>query len=161
LHFAADTPYETRLGLAARGEPVLPPEVASVVKEALFDVVAHGTARRAYGTFRRPDGSIIPLGGKTGTGDHQHKTFSRGGRLVGSRAVSRAATFVSMLDNRLFGTVTAYVPGSEADHYTFTSALAVQVLQLLAPSLQMLLPSAPPVDTAPAAALSSALAISN
>jgi membrane peptidoglycan carboxypeptidase len=161
LHFAAGTPYETRLGLAPRGEHVLPPEVASVVKEALFDVVAHGTARRAYGIFRRPDGSIIPLGGKTGTGDHQHKTFRPGGRLVQSRAVSRAATFVFMLDNRFFGTITAYVPGSEAAHYTFTSALAVQVFQLLSPSLQLLLSSAPPTDTGPAAALSSAWAISD
>jgi membrane peptidoglycan carboxypeptidase len=156
LHFAVDTPYETSLHLTSRGEQVLPPEVASVVKQALGEVVEQGTARRAHGLFRHPDGSLISLGGKTGTGDHQYKIFRPGGQLVGSRAVSRAATFVFMLDNRLFGTITAYVHGSASAQYTFTSALAVQVLQLLTPSLQLLLPSPPPMDTGPAADFSSA-----
>jgi membrane peptidoglycan carboxypeptidase len=139
LHFAAGTPYETRVGLLAGGERVLPAEVAAVVKQALFDVVEQGTAKRIWRLFQRPDGSIIPLGGKTGTGDHRFKRVDRSSRVVESRAVSRAATFVFMIDTRFFGTITAYVAGPEAAQYRFTSALAVQILKLLAPTLQPLL----------------------
>ena len=46
-----------------------------------------------------------------------------------------------MIDERFFGTVTAYVPGPEAANYRFTSGLAVQILKLLAPTLQPLLHS--------------------
>jgi membrane peptidoglycan carboxypeptidase len=145
MHFAIGTPYETHVGLAPQGEQVLPQEVAAVVKQALFDVVEHGTARRGYGSFRQVDGSLIPLGGKTGTGDHRHK-----GKL-GARAVSRAGTFVFMIDNRFFGTLTAYVTGPESAQYHFTSALPVQVLKLLAPVLQPLMhtPLAAETDTMP------------
>lgn len=139
LHFAAATPYETIMGLAPRGERVLPPEVAAVVKRALLEVVEQGTARRAYGAFRRPDGSLMPVGGKTGTGDHRYKSFGADGQMLTARVVSRAATFVFMLDERFFGTVTAYVPGPEAAQYSFTSSLPVQVLKSLAPTLQPLL----------------------
>jgi membrane peptidoglycan carboxypeptidase len=139
LHFAAETPYEARLVTAPQGERVLPQEVAAVAKRALLDVVEQGTARRLYGTLRRADGSIIPIGGKTGTGDHRDKSFGRGGQLLTSRVVNRAATFVFMIDERFFGTVTAYVPGSEAARYDFTSALPVQVLKTLIPTLQPLL----------------------
>jgi membrane peptidoglycan carboxypeptidase len=160
LHFAAGTPYEVIVGLPPRGEQVLPPEVATVVKRALLEVVEQGTARRLHGSFRRSDGSIIPVGGKTGTGDHRYETFGRGGWLIASRVVNRAATFVFMLDERFFGTITAYVPGPEAARYSFTSALPVQVLKLLAPHLQPLLqPEPTPVaamvsSTLPSGALS-------
>jgi hypothetical protein len=49
--------------------------------------------------------------------------------------VSRAATFVFFLGDRFFGVVTAYVTGPEAARYHFTSALPVQVLKGLAPTL--------------------------
>jgi hypothetical protein len=122
-----------------------------VVKQALRDVVEQGTAKRLYGAFRRPDGSIIPVGGKTGTGDHRYERFGRGGWLKSSRVVNRAATFVFMIDERFFGTITAYVPGSEAARYHFTSALPVQVLKFLAPKLQPL----PPPTVTPVLAVSS------
>ena len=141
LHFAAGTPYETRVGIAAGGERVLPAEVAAVVKQALFDVVEQGTAKRAGRLFQRPDGSVMPLGGKTGTGDHRFKRVDQNSRVLESRAVSRTATFVFMIDERFFGTVTAYVAGPESAHYRFTSALAVHILKLLAPTLQPLLHS--------------------
>jgi hypothetical protein len=120
---------------------VLPAEVAAVVKQALFDVVDQGTAKRAGRLFRRPDGRVMPLGGKTGTGDHRFKRVDQNSRVLESRAVSRTATFVFMIDERFFGTVTAYVAGPESAHYRFTSALAVQILKLLAPTLQPLLHS--------------------
>ena len=141
LHFAAGTPYETRLAHTAGGQRVLPAEVATVVKQALLDVVEQGTARRAGRLFQRPDGSVMPLGGKTGTGDHRFKRVNQSSHVIEARAVSRAATFVFMIDERFFGTVTAYVAGPESAHYRFTSALAVQILKLLAPTLQPLLHS--------------------
>jgi hypothetical protein len=82
-------------------------------------------------------------GGKTGTGDHRYFVYSKSGAVVESRVVSRAATFVFMLDNRYFGTVTAYVPGPEAARFHFTSALPVRVTGLLMPALDGLSSPAP------------------
>jgi len=73
------------------------------------------------------------VAGKTGTGDHRSKTFAGRGRLIESRVVNRAATFVFMIDGRFFGNVTAFVPGADAAHYQFTSSLPVRVLGLLLP----------------------------
>ena len=42
------------------------------------------------------------------------------------------------LGDRLYGTVTAFVSGPQADRYHFTSALAVSLLRALAPELQPL-----------------------
>jgi Penicillin binding protein transpeptidase domain./Transglycosylase. len=139
VHFAAGTPYETIMASRPSGERVLNPEIAAMVKQALFDVVEQGTARRLRGTFRRSDGSEMPVGGKTGTGDHRYKIYASGGQLLASRVMNRAATFVFIIDDRLFGTITAYVPGREASAYSFTSALAVQVLKYLAPVFKPLL----------------------
>jgi hypothetical protein len=71
--------------------------------------------------------------------------------------VNRSATFVFAIGDRYFGTLTAYVPGAQAAHYDFTSALPVQLLKLLAPSLLPLgdVPAWPPdlpLRTTPAAA---------
>ena len=43
------------------------------------------------------------------------------------------------LGDRFFGTITAYVPGTIAGTYHFTSALAVQLLKALEPQLDPLL----------------------
>ena len=52
LHFAADTPYETVLGLApAAPRQVLAPEIAARVRTALIDIVEAGTAQRLHGAF--------------------------------------------------------------------------------------------------------------
>ena len=53
--------------------------------------------------------------------------------------VDRAATFVFLIDERFFGTVTAYVAGRQAAQYEFTSALPVRVLGLLMPTLSPLI----------------------
>ena len=136
LHFAEGTPYETVLDRAPMpGERVLPPEVARAVRGVLVDVVENGTARRCRGSFRGRDGTVIPLGGKTGTGDHRFETYNRQGLLIESRVVNRAATFVFLIGDRFFGTITAYVPGAGAARYDFTSALPVQILARLAPEL--------------------------
>src|SRR5262249_31560047 len=136
FHFAADTPYETRLALpSGQGTRLLPSEVAAAARSAVIEVVEQGTARRLRGVFQRPDRQPLQVGGKTGTGDHRYESYGAHGRLIGSRVVSRAATFVFFLGDRFFRLVTAYVTGLEAARYEFTSALPVQVLKSLAPTL--------------------------
>ncbi len=145
LHFASGTPYETVADrVPGDGERVLAPEIATVARNALQDVVEHGTARRISGTFHNADGSPMPMGGKTGTGDNRYETFGRGGNLISSRVVNRTATFVFFIGDRFFGTLTAHVPGPEAGGYVFTSALPVTVLKALAPAVT-------PILTAPVA----------
>jgi hypothetical protein len=153
LDFASGTPYETRLSYAeGTDQQVLAPEIAAVVRGALTDVVTEGTARGLLETMRR-GGSKHVVGGKTGTGDHRYDTFAPGGRLIESRVVNRAATFVFQIDDRFFGTVTAYVPGREAARYQFTSALPVRLLGILMPTLAPLLdaPARAPVRATAAA----------
>jgi len=141
LHFAADTPYETHLRRVetAPGERVLAAEVAAVVRRALVDVVEQGTAQSLRGRLQREGGGRHVVGGKTGTGDHRYDTFAPGGRLIQSRVVDRAATFVFLIDDRFFGTVTAYVAGPQAAQYEFTSALPVRLLGILLPVLAPLI----------------------
>lgn len=139
FHFAADTPYEALVrARPARGERILPAEVAAAARGAMLGVVSDGTARRLGPAFKSLDGTIIPVGGKTGTGDHRRDIYGPGGQLIASQVVNRTATFVFMLGDRFFGTVTVYVAGSEAARYRFTSALPVQVLRLLSPQLATL-----------------------
>ena len=137
LHFARDTPYETRLGISPdAGERVLPSEVAAALRTALHSVVEQGTGRRLKGVFSQADGESLPVGGKTGTGDNRIQAIGAGGRLISSTAMNRTATFVFYLGPDHFGTLTAYVPGRKADNFRFTSALPVQVLKGMAPILQ-------------------------
>jgi len=145
LDFAADTPYETRLRRsAAMGERVMAPEVAAVARQALVGVVAQGTARGLNAALQRADSGRHVVGGKTGTGDHRYETFAPGGRLIESRVVERAATFAFLIDDRFFGTVTAYVAGPKAAQYEFTSALPVRLLGVLLPTLSPLIDAADP-----------------
>jgi hypothetical protein len=109
-------------------------------------VVSDGTAKRARTAFVRSDGSFIPVGGKTGTGDQRFDVYGAGGRLIESRYVNRSATFVFNIDERFFGSMTAYVRGPQSKDYDFTSALPVQLLTVLAPSLMPLIE--PPQKTA-------------
>lgn len=137
LHFAKDTPYETLVKRSKGGgkEQVLAPEVARAVADAIQGVVSDGTAKRVKTAFTQSDGSIIAVGGKTGTGDQRFEVYARGGRVIESRFVNRSATFVFNIGERYFGSMTAYVHGPQAGNYDFTSALPVQLLANLAPSL--------------------------
>ena len=139
LHFAADTPYETDMTLEPQPQRVMAPEIAKTLRQALMGVVVEGTATRLRGAYHAPNGTLLPVGGKTGTGDNRLDRFGRGGRLISQRVVDRTATFVFFLGDRFFGTITAYVPGAIAGTYHFTSALAVQLLRDLEPQLQPLL----------------------
>ncbi|HGE2346870.1 transglycosylase domain-containing protein [Pseudomonas aeruginosa] len=137
LDFALGTPYETRFAPEATlGQRVMTSEVATTLRNALSQVVDAGTARRLQGTFSRPDGAPLVMGGKTGTGDNRLQTFSAGGHVRSSKALNRTATFVFYIGPRHFGTLTAYVDGSESSQFKFTSALPVQVLKGMAPLLR-------------------------
>jgi membrane peptidoglycan carboxypeptidase len=147
LHFAQGTPYETlvKRGNAGPKEQVLSPEVARAVADAIRGVVSDGTAKRAKSAFVTADGSIIAVGGKTGTGDQRFDVYAKGGRLIESRYVNRSATFVFNIGERFFGTMTAYVHGPQSENYDFTSALPVQLLVTLAPTLMPMIE--PPAGT--------------
>jgi membrane peptidoglycan carboxypeptidase len=136
LLFAAQTPYETllqrRVGV---GEQVLPAEVAQVVRQTLLRVVASGTARRVKDIYRDADDAVLPVGGKTGTGDHRFQIVGADGSVKSSRVVNRAATFAFYIGDRFYGVATAFVPGAKAARYDFTSALPVQVVKELQPAL--------------------------
>jgi membrane peptidoglycan carboxypeptidase len=140
LRFAEQTPYETLFKRKAEtSERVLDAEIAKLVKQELMGVVENGTGQRVKEAFKLADGTIIKVGGKTGTGDNRHELYGSGGRLIKSWVVNRTATFVFIIGDRFFGTITAYVAGSEAAQYKFTSALPVQVLKILAPKLMPLM----------------------
>jgi hypothetical protein len=136
LTFGKDTPYHTVLETSPpSGERVMPAEVARALRGALQEVVRIGTARRLAGAFVGPGEVPAVVGGKTGSGDNRFETFAPGGRLRTSRAVSRTATFVFYCGDRYFGVMTAFVLGSRAGNYRFTSALPVELVRLLAPAL--------------------------
>ena len=150
LHFAANTPYETKLiSDPDRGQRILPVEVARALKGAMSQVVDAGTARRISGSFKLQDGTPLVMGGKTGTGDNRIESFGAGGRLIGSRSLNRTATFVFYLGDNHFGTLTAFVPGRGAEAFTFTSALPVQVLKGMAPILMPYLQPGNPNECKP------------
>ena len=140
LRFAKNTPYETVLG---HGPPptrqVLAPAIARALRKAMVDVVEAGTAVRLRGAFGDRDGIPITIGAKTGTGDHRRKAFGPGGRLIDSQAVSRTATVVFFIGDRLFGNITVYVAGPDAEGFRFTSSLPAQLLKGLAPAIRPLL----------------------
>jgi len=136
LHFAAGTPYETKLVNDPHvGKRVMPVEVARAMREALSQVVDAGTAKRVSGSFKLPDGTPLAMGGKTGTGDNRIAAIGSGGRIISSKSINRTATFVFYIGDHHFGTLTAFVPGRSAENFKFTSALPTQVLKGMAPIL--------------------------
>jgi len=152
LHFAADTPYDTRLSRKpVRGERLMPPEVAQTVRRALALVVEGGTAARLAGALKTSDGQPLTIGGKTGTGDHRFERYGRGGQLLESRVVNRTATFAFYLGDRYFGTLTALVQGEQAGQFGYTSSLTAQILKTLLPQLQPHLYPQPPAPPKPVA----------
>jgi membrane peptidoglycan carboxypeptidase len=149
LQFAAGTPYETDLSPGGTSERVMPQAVAETVQHALLGVVAGGTAARLRGAYQAADGSPLPVGGKTGTGDNRFDHFARGGGITSSRVIDRTATFVFFLGPRFYGTATVYTPGKYAAPFHYSSALAVQFLKQLKPELTPLIDATAP--TAPQA----------
>ena len=136
LHFAEGTPFDVALTRRMEsGAQMVSPVIAKLVRQEMIGVVENGTGRRAHGGIKLADGTVLSIGGKTGTGDNRFQEFGPHGSLMSSRVVNRTAAFVFFIGDRFFGTVLAFVPGKDAGNYTFTSALAVQVLKHLEPSL--------------------------
>ena len=131
LEFAKGTPYETEFRpVGSPGNRVMQVPVARALRRVLAGVVEEGTARSLNGVFTGKDKKPLVIGGKTGSGDN------RFGRKGVARAVSRTGTFVFFIEDRFFGVLTAYVEGKQADRYSFTSALPVAALRLLAPAIE-------------------------
>lgn len=158
LDFAEGTPYETHFVHApAEPKPLLSPEIANVERKLLRDVVLNGTAKRLAGGMVLPDGTVLPVFGKTGTGDQRFNVYAPGARLIESRKVNRSATFIFALGDHFYGALSANVHEPYAARYDFTSAMAVQLLKSMAPDLQPLLSAKPaPTKTAESASLSAA-----
>jgi membrane peptidoglycan carboxypeptidase len=137
LEFAEGTPYHTIL---KRQPPeatrIFQSEVSQVVRQALLNVVEQGTARRLRGSFPLGDGTSLPIGGKTGTGDHRFEVYSASGQVLESKVMNRTATFAFYLGSRFFGVMTVFVPGEAAADYHFTSAIAVQIVKDMEPALR-------------------------
>lgn len=133
--FARGTPYEMAFERSeSSNEQVMRVPVARLLRSVLAGVVESGTAVRLKHAFD-VRGAPVAIGGKTGSGDNRFETFSRGGQLLTSRAVSRTAGFVFYLGDRWFGVITASVAGPQSANYTFTSSLPLAALKLLAPTL--------------------------
>jgi membrane peptidoglycan carboxypeptidase len=138
LSFAQGTPYETVFEPSPKPDgQVMRVPIARLLRNVLAQVVESGTARRLSHSFRDADGSTIPVGGKTGSGDNRFETFARDGRLLSAHPVSRTAGFVFYVGDRWFGVITASVSGPQSGDYTFTSSLPLAALRLLAPTLSV------------------------
>lgn len=136
IRMAEGTPYHTIFDMPPPpGEQVMEPDVAEILRGVLQAVVEKGTARRVRGAFVTPDGIPVPAGGKTGTGDNRLKRINSNGNMISSKALNRTATFAFYIGKRYFGVITAFVTGKGTDEYSFTSALPVSILKLLAPAI--------------------------
>lgn len=148
MTFGVGTPYETQLvSEPSAGEQVLRKEIAQLLRPELVGIVEGGTAVRLKGAFKRPDGTPIPVGGKTGTGDNRSTTFDSRGNEIHSVAINRTSTFAFLIGDRFYGVLTAYVPGPQADNYEFTSSLPVAILSMLEPTLEPLILAHEPQST--------------
>jgi membrane peptidoglycan carboxypeptidase len=138
LRFGEATPFETVLEhRPSNGVRALPREVVAILQQELWGVVREGTGRRLAHGLALGDGRMLPVGGKTGTGDNRFEIGGPAGRRP--LVLNRTATFVFVLGSRFFGALTAYVSGQAATSYTFTSALTVELLRRLGPALRPLL----------------------
>jgi membrane peptidoglycan carboxypeptidase len=138
LHFAVDTPYETLFQMSPKGgKQVVSKEICDIVRAAMLDVTQAGTAVRIKDGLSDGENRYL-FGGKTGTGDHRQTTHRRGGGTV-SEVKNRSANFTFYLGENFFGTITLFVPGSDAAKFSFTSSLAVQIMKQLEPALAPML----------------------
>lgn len=165
LTFAAGTPFETHFARAADpGRQAISPEIVTVARALLNGVVQGGTGARLSAGLPLGDGRMLPVYGKTGTGDQRLNVYARGARLIESRKVNRTAVFVFVIGDRFYGTLTAYAHEPYAARYEYTSAMAVQLLKSLGPSLAPVLEAngtktqtvAAPTDTRKAASADTA-----
>lgn len=133
LEFATGTPYQTYFERPLpQAQQVMEPEVAAAVRTVLQQVATDGTARRLQPAYAN---AKLAIGGKTGTGDNRLVQLNARGQHVSSKALNRTATFAFYLGYQHFGVLTAYVPDADAEQFSFTSALPLQVMNSMAPLL--------------------------
>ena len=107
LEFAKGAPYEAHFTRAMTPpRTALLPETVDVVHGLLRDVVLGGTEKRLAAGMTFPGEQTLDVYGKTGTGDQRFNVFARGARLIESRKVNRSATFVFVIGDRFFDTLT-------------------------------------------------------
>jgi membrane peptidoglycan carboxypeptidase len=136
LRMGEGTPYYTDIALPLhKGYRVMAEPVARTLRSVINQVVERGTAVRLNGVFQLADGTPVEAGGKTGSGDNRVNRYNRYGHMISSKAVNRTATFVFYVDKRFFGVITAFVSGRKSGNYTFTSALPVSILKIIAPAI--------------------------
>lgn len=129
ISFAERTPFFTKFSYQSEpAQQVLPAIIAKTVKKALYRVVSDGTAIRLKKGLKIANNKYLKVAGKTGTGDHRFKEYTSSGALKEARVVNRTATFMFIVDDRFFGTISAFVPGEQAKNYKFTSSLPVALL---------------------------------
>lgn len=161
IKFGENTPYALDFKAGnIEAKRVLPAEVAQLVRREMQNVVELGTARRAFGSVKLSDGTVLPIGAKTGTGDNRSHTVTARGGVISSDVKSRTATLVYTIGDRFYGAMTAYVEGPEAADYKFTSGLMTQTMKAvisteLTPVLDRAYgttpaPAAKPAESAPA-----------
>lgn len=153
IKFGENTPYSLNFK-AGKAEPkrVMHAEVAKLARREMQNVVELGTARRAFGSVKLSDGTVLPLGAKTGTGDNRSHTVTARGGVISSDVKSRTATVVYTIGDRFYGAMTAYVEGPEAADYKFTSGLQTQLMKaVIAPELTPLLDRSYGITPKPAA----------
>ena len=139
LRFAQGTPYTSDFrARPQRGERVMHPAVAQLLRGVLAEVVEYGTARPLKAAIIGPDGVPARVGGKTGTesGYNRHEVFAEGRQFAAPDAADRTASFAFYVGDRYFGVITASVEGPVAADYRFTSELPLAVLRLLAPVIE-------------------------
>src|ERR1700745_1778691 len=73
------------------------PVIARLVRREVIGVVENGTGRRLHGGLKLPDGAMVPVAGKTGTGDNEFRIYVAQGGLLGSR-VSQSDLRLRVLD---------------------------------------------------------------
>ncbi|MDE2030106.1 MAG: hypothetical protein KGI97_06040 [Alphaproteobacteria bacterium] len=154
IELAANTPYETLLTHDdnVQAPQVLDPAIAEAMKSIMLETMSgkRSTAAGVKGVYLDAKGEPLPIGGKTGTGDQRYDEFGAGGRIISSRRVNRTGTLVFYIGNRFFGVIVAHVGGNAAADFTFSSAIAVQMLRDLAPIINPLVNRAAPEPVAAA-----------
>ncbi|MEZ0225763.1 MAG: transglycosylase domain-containing protein [Alphaproteobacteria bacterium] len=140
IEIGKNTPYETTATPhEAPGVRVLPEEVTKLVRREMIGVVEEGTGVRLRNAVILSDGTVLPVGVKTGTGDNRKQTFSARGGVTSEEKKSRTATVDYVIGDRYWGTATANIIGPNAKNFKFTSALAAQLLKSVVPDIRPVL----------------------
>ena len=136
LHFAANTPYETKLiNDPDVGKRVMPSEVATAMREALSQVVDAGTAKRVAGSFITARWQPVGHGRQDRYRRQPHRSH-RFRRADSELEIDQPHGDLRVLHRRPpFRHPDRVRARAHGRSFKFTSALPVQVLKGMAPIL--------------------------